>query len=42
MMQSANAGLSGQFMKDLMGSTKASPIANGGAALQAARAKKAA
>ena len=42
MLKSTNPGLSGEFMKDLMGSAKTSPIANGGAALQAARAKKAA
>jgi hypothetical protein len=42
MMQSANPGLPGQFMKDMMEIVKTSPIANGGAALQAARAKKAA
>ena len=42
MMQSANPGLPGQFMNDLMGIAKTATIANGGAALQAARAKKAA
>ena len=42
MVQSSSPGLSGEFMKDLMGVAKTSPIANGGAALQAARAKKAA
>ena len=42
MVQSSSPGLSGEFVKDLMGVAKTSPIANGGAALQAARAKKAA
>ena len=42
MMQSANTGLPGQFMKDMMEIVKTSPIANEGAALQASRAKKAA
>jgi hypothetical protein len=42
MIKSTNPGLSAEFMKDLMGVSKTSPIANGGAALQAARAKKAA
>jgi len=42
MMQSSSPGLSAEFMKDVMGIAKTSPIANGGAAMQAARAKKAA
>ena len=42
MMQSSNPGLSGQFMKDMMRIAKTTAIGNGEAALQAARAKKAA
>lgn len=42
MLESANTDLLGDFMKDLPGTAKKSSIANGGAAMQAARAKKAA
>ena len=42
MMQGSNQALSGQFIKDMAGLATATAAANGGAAVRAARAKKAA